>query len=177
MSGMWDAVSGIAAALSVLGGGVAWWRSAVSRTARDEARAERERAERAVIAAEKHATHAGEAAEHLAGVRTELGSHSESLGKLAASTDEAPFRIEFVQGHMYRLLNRTTTEETLGAITNRADIAILKDLPDGTVLPARNGVTFRMMAANGRPLPATMVLELVGASGPTYVDVPVRPQG
>lgn len=177
MSDGWDVASTFAAGLSVVGGAFAWWHANKSAKAKADARAAQCQAERALKAAETQAARAVDIAQHLEGMRQEAGSQSESMEKIAASTDEAPFRIEFVKNHMYRLLNRTTTEETLEAITNRADIAILKDLPDGTVLPARNGVNFRMMAANGMPLPATMVLELVGASGPTYVDVPVRPQG
>lgn len=96
---------------------------------------------------------------------------------MADSVEGAPFKMEFVRGQMYQLLNRTSTEETVEHITNRTSFAILKDLSDGTVLPARSGVTFRMMAAHGAPLPPTMELELVGKCGPTYVDVPVKQGG
>lgn len=181
-STFWEAVSAVAAVVAVIGGAVSWWKANASRVARDGAEAERERAERQAQAAETQAQAAREQADlaarkvtHLEGLLEESRSQSASLEKLADASDESPFRVEFVRGQMYRLLNRTDRDARIEWVVNRRNFAVLSDLDDGTEVPAHDGVNFRMMGANGSPLPATLIMDLGGEDVRVYVDLPVKP--
>lgn len=177
MSDGWDVASTVAAVVSALGGGIAYWRSTVSGKARDEAREERERAERAVTAAERHAAHAGQVVEHLEGLRQEAGSQSENMGKIAASIEGPPFTIEFRVNSQYRLTNHTGADVRIERIVNRDEFVRPDRLPkDGTELEDGVGVDFLIVGANQRQAASALVLELVGEDFPVKVPIPVKPR-
>ena len=146
---MWDIpnwVSAVCAVATAIGAGVSWWRSNISKKAR-------EAAERA----DANATRQREAVERIA----------EALNPAPPEVD---FAVEWQSEDMFVLRNTGTTPVTVNAITNDTEGLLTADFPF-SLDPGRGQEIFRIPAHTSGHV-AEMVLDIAGRNTP--VVVPLR---
>lgn len=177
-----SAVSAVAAVLSMVGAVFAWWRSNLSRAAKTEAEAARERAERDLKATEEQASAARksaytaeEQATHLEAMLEEVRAQSGSLDRIAASSARRPLEAEHVRGVIFRLRNNTDTDMVIEQVDNRNRFAKLEMLDAGKTIRAGESVEFGAGGASGLPMPLTLFIGMVGEDRPHAVELPPRP--
>lgn len=160
---IWAAVSSIAAVLSLVGGGIAWTRANMSKQAKADAEAARDAAQRHLEAVERTAVATTEQSEHVRGIGDVLRQ----------STTPPRLSLTYVKGSLYRLTNNTDNYVTVEQIDN-ADEFFRIDLKPMTEIDAFHSTDFIIAGANGRRIPAQLVLALVGEDGPTVVPIPPK---
>lgn len=160
---IWAAVSGIAAIVSLLGGGIAWTRANLSKQAKADAEAARD-------AAQRHL----EAVERTAAATTEQTEHVRGIGEVLKQSSTPPrLSLSYVRGSLYRLTNNTENYVTVEQIDNARDFFRI-DLKPMTEIDAFHSTDFIIAGANGKPVPPQLVLALVGEDGPTVVPIPPK---
>jgi hypothetical protein len=174
-------VSAAMAVLSALAAVFAWWRSNLSKQAKADAEAARERAERQVQAAQEQAqaaresaAAAGEQVTHLEAMLDAVRAQSESLDQIAGATARRPLEAEHVKGLLYRLRNNTDADMVIEQVDNRAKFIRLDWLDAGTVVPTGESIEFRASGASGLTLPTTLIVGMVGEDRPRPVELPPR---
>lgn len=170
-----DDLSGWAQALlaliSLVGAGIAWWRSNLSRVAKKEAHNAALSAERSERRAEAH----------LAAVQ-ELSANSARQAEAAELTaaevkkinePKGP-RLSIVKdrGDTYCLRNVSRTLFRCECVTNRAEFPKLDDLDDEFTLVPGAALKFFAVGFWGAPLPTELVLDEVGSDEPVVVPMP-----
>lgn len=160
---IWVGASGIAAIVSVIAGGVSWARSNISKQAKADAEAARDAAQRHLRAAESTAAATAEQAEHLRGIGDVMKQ----------STTPPRLTLTHLKGSLYRLHNNTANYVTVEQIENQGDFFRI-DLKPMTEVEAFHAVDFIIAGANGIPVPAQLVLGLVGEDDSTVVPIPPK---
>lgn len=160
---IWAAVSSLAAIASLVGGAIAWSRANLSEQAKADAEAARDAAQRHLEAVERTAAAATEQTEHVRGIGEVLKQ----------STTPPRLSLTYVKGSLYRLTNNTESSLTVEQIDNADDFFRI-DLKPMTEIDAFHSADFIIAGANGRRVPAQLVLALVGEDGPTVVPIPPK---
>lgn len=153
-------LSAVAAVVSLVGAGFAWWRSNLSR----KAKAAAERAER-------------EASEALAAARLlaeSMERQAESMEQLVASIRRPPLSAEHVSNMLFRLNNDTDAEATVEEVVNVDDF--LRPPFDAVpfTMPPRGAQEFLVLTAWGHPTPTVATLR-TREHGVRHVRLPPRP--
>lgn len=177
-------VGTIMAVLSGIGAAVAWWRSNLSKAAKADAEAARDRADRQLSAVEEQARAARESADaagdqlaHLQQLVAAQEAQGREVARIAESTTPAPFTIEHLGHHSFRLRNNRAADVEILEVENRAKFDNLV-LPTPVDLDAGDALDFRMIRrGSAKAQPGSLVLELLGADGPTVVPMPVVQYG
>ena len=160
---IWAGVSSIAAVVSIIAGGAAWAKANLSKQAKADAEAARDAAERHLRAAETAATASTEQAEHLKGI-----------GDVMKQSATPPrLTLSHVRGMKFQLTNNTDNYVTVQQIDNRDEFFRI-DLQPMTNIDAFRSVEFIIAGVNGKPVPAQLVIALVGDDHPTVLPIPPK---
>lgn len=187
---IWNAVSAICAVLTVIGAGLSWWRSNLSREAQRESFDAVERAETEAKAAHAKAYEARRqvevtqklvealnaqvaAAEAAAVEAKHQADHSESqatdIKKIADSLRGPDFEVQQIGKALFALTNNTTKPVTVESVVNRGSFYRL-DMPlEQWTLDPYETFQFMALGISGLPLPQNLVLKFVDREDPVKV--------
>ncbi|MEW6875462.1 hypothetical protein [Trueperella pyogenes] len=180
-------ISAGAALVSIAGSAFAWWRSNLSKRAKEDAAQAASIAARKVEIADEQSAHMRAQAEELralndslqALVRTVAAKPGATLSDLlelfshAASTTSPAPHIERGTGSMFVLVNPRSNPFVVEHVRNREQFSRL-DLEDSFTIPPRGQKSFLALEAWGHPVPDHLVVDEAGLDEPTYLRFPPK---
>ncbi|MDP9833015.1 hypothetical protein [Trueperella abortisuis] len=183
-----------AAVVSLVGAAFSWWRSNLSKQAREQARLDKEAAQAATIqadasqrqaetaktAAEQSARQGVEQLQRLDEMTTSLNQIVQALRESGARPDVVGFPADAPSGRrfieragktMLVIKNDSAAPFHVEHVRNRDQFARV-ELNDDFIIPPFGQKSFFALEAWGYPFPDHLVLDEVGSDEPTYLAIP-----
>lgn len=161
------------ALVSLIGAGIAWWRSNLSRDAKNQATIEANSAKEAERRAEAHLL----ALQELAAATVKQAEATERLPEAISGLANKPterLKIEHKNGSLYTLRNMSQTVPfSCGQVLNRGQF-VRVDLDTPFTLAPGQGIDFFALGAAQLPLPSDLVLDEETSDEPLYVAIPPK---
>lgn len=154
---MADWIAAIAAVVSLLGAGFAWWHSNLSTRAKSEAESAREAAQA-----------------YLSTVRALAASTDEQAGEISrvrATLEGAPLEVSQESKSRWVVANRRSVPVVVVEVVNRDDFMRLT-FNTPVTLPPFGSSTITAMGSYGSPVPEDLVLLLEGEAEPLRLRLP-----
>ncbi|MGQ4543105.1 hypothetical protein ACUH97_00590 [Dermabacteraceae bacterium P13088] len=143
--------------LSMTGAGISWWRSNLSKKARDEAETAKRRAEETLETLKRRLEEAEKQTKH--------------LERLADAHEKPVLTVRHMNNDQFALCNQSKQEITVTGIVDEDDSLPLMRLEFPFTLPTGGHKTFIMRAVWGCPIPAALPLKIEGFDAPVQVPL------
>lgn len=171
----WSAVvSAVCAFLALVGTGFSWWRSNLSAKSRQEAKLDRERAEKAAVDASQQRAAIERLADSIEKWREEFAPSLEGI-LTQSDNNQAKRDIEAVwkSRNVFVLRNNRPTPFSCEYVRNRDLFPYLRIAQKFTLNPGE-GIEVRAGDTHDRGMPTELILGEVGMDSPLYVPLDGR---
>ena len=164
-------ISAICAALSLLGAGIAWYRSNLSAKAKQQAEEARKKAEEQAQLAKRQVEAAEEQADAAKEQAAELSQQVAELREMRTLFQGPPLEMLLIGENRWHLANKRVVIEE---IVNADDFIRLRfDAPKHTLeLAPYEAIEVVCVGALGKPIPATLILRVNSHPDPLHVRIP-----
>lgn len=171
-------ISAICAALSLLGAGIAWYRSNLSAKAKQQAEEARKKAEEQAQLAKRQVEAAEEQADAAKEQAAELSQQVAELREMRTLFQGPPLEMLLIGENRWHLANKRDERVVIEEIVNADDFIRLRfDAPEHTLehtleLAPYEAIEVVCVGALGKPIPATLILRVNSHPDPLHVRIP-----
>ena len=167
-------ISAICAALSLLGAGIAWYRSNLSAKAKQQAEEARKKAEEQAQLAKRQVEAAEEQADAAKEQAAELSQQVAELREMRTLFQGPPLEMLLIGENRWHLANKRDERVVIEEIVNADDFIRLRfDAPEHTLeLAPHEAIEVVCVGALGKPIPATLILRVNSHPDPLHVRIP-----